>query len=294
MSNSSQDVCNEGSLSFSVLMSVYAKENSRYLDEALCSIWDQQTLKPRQIVLVKDGLLTEELDVCINVWKQKLGDVLTLVELPENVGLGAALNSGLQQCRYELVARMDSDDVSTPERFEKQIQFLKTNPDVALLSGYINEFKEKPGDINNIRKVPLDNNEIGKYLKWRNAFNHMTVVFKKSVVISAGGYNTNATYFEDYDLWTRLFQAQYKVKNISEILVYVRIGNNMINRRHGFDYVKKELSFFNLQKERKFISGNEYCLLLLTRIPLRLAPKIILACFYKLLRNSEMKSRFYI
>jgi len=275
-------------MSFSVLMSVYARENPRYLDEALCSIWDQQTLKPGQIVLVKDGPLTEELDNCINAWKQKLGDVLTIVELPENVGLGAALNKGLQQCRYELVARMDSDDISAPERFEKQIQFLIRNPDVALLSGYINEFKDEPDDMYFIRRVPLDNNEIGKYLKWRNAFNHMTVIFKKSVILSVGGYNTKATYFEDYDLWTRLFQAQYKVNNIPEILVYVRIGNNMINRRHGFDYVKKELFFLNLQKERRFISGSEYCFLILTRIPLRLIPKKILACFYKLLRNDKV------
>ena len=108
---------------FSVLMSVYADENPQYLDEALCSIWDQQTLKPGQIVLVKDGPLTNELDNCINTWKQKLGDVLTPVELPKNVGLGSALNKGLEQCRYELVARMDSDDVSAPERFEKQINY---------------------------------------------------------------------------------------------------------------------------------------------------------------------------
>jgi len=275
------------SANFSVLISVYAKENPYYLDEALYSIWDQQTLKPGQIVLVKDGPLTKELDNCINIWKQKLRDVLTMVELPENVGLGAALNKGLEQCRYELVARMDSDDVSAPKRFEKQICFLSENPDVVLLSGYINEFKEKPGDMNIIRKVPLGYNEIGKYLKWRNAFNHMTVMFKKSVVLSAGGYNTKVTYFEDYDLWTRLFQAQYIVNNIPEILVNVRIGNNMINRRHGIDYVKKEISFLNLQKKRKFISGGEYCLLFLTRIPLRLAPKSLLTCFYKLLRNDK-------
>jgi glycosyltransferase involved in cell wall biosynthesis len=274
-------------MNFSVLMSVYTKENPNYLDEALCSIWDQQTIKPGQIVLVKDGPLTDELDKYINTWKQKLSDVLTLVELPENIGLGAALNKGLEQCRYELVARMDSDDISVPSRFEKQINFLSDNPDVVLLSGYIKEFKDRPGDMNIIRKVPLGYNEIGKYLKWRNAFNHMTVVFKKTIVLSAGGYNAKAAYFEDYDLWTRLFQAQYKVNNIPEILVNVRIGNNMINRRHGFDYVKKEMSFLNLQKERKFISSSEYCLLLLTRIPIRLAPKRILACFYKLLRNNK-------
>jgi len=276
-------------MNFSVLMSVYAGENPCCLDEALCSIWDQQTLKPGQIVLVKDGPLTEELDNCINVWKQKSNNILTVVELPENVGLGAALNSGLSQCQYELVARMDSDDVSLPNRFEKQVDFLKLNPDIVLLSGYISEFKSVPDDACYIRKVPTDSKEIVKHLKWRNAFNHVTVIFKKSAVISVGGYNDELTYFEDYDLWIRLVQANYKVGNIPELLVNVRTGNNMIGRRHGLAYAKKELSFFGLQKERGFISGIEYCLLILLRIPLRLIPINILIILYQFLRYRKVK-----
>jgi glycosyltransferase involved in cell wall biosynthesis len=275
-------------MNFSVLMSVYAKENPGYLDEALCSIWDKQTLKPGQIVLVKDGLLTAELDDCIGKWKEKLSDLLSIVELPENVGLGAALNSGLQQCQYELVARMDSDDISLPNRFERQIDFFRLNPDVVLLSGYISEFKYNPEDIQSVRKVPLNNDEIADCLKWRNAFNHVTVIFKKSSVLSVGGYNDKLTYFEDYDLWIRLVQAQYKVGNIPEILVNVRIGNDMIGRRHGLAYAKKEMSFFSLQKERGFISGSEYCLLILLRIPLRLIPQNMLICLYQFLRHRKV------
>ena len=269
-------------------MSVYAKENPGYLDEALCSIWDKQTLKPGQIVLVKDGPLTAELDGCINTWKKKLHDVLNVVELMENVGLGAALNSGLQKCQYELVARMDSDDVSLPNRFGRQIDFLRLNPDVALLSGYISEFRSDPDKIFHIRKVPIDSNVIIKYLKWRNAFNHMTVFFKKSAVLSVGGYNEKATYFEDYDLWIRLVQAEYKVSNIPEVLVNVRTGNDMISRRHGLEYAKKELSFFSLQKERGFISRSEYYLLILLRIPLRLIPKNMLIFLYQFLRHRKI------
>ena len=275
-------------MTFSVLMSVYSKENPSYLNEALCSIWDQQTLKPGQIVLVKDGPLTEELDSSISIWKQKLNDVLTVVELPENVGLGAALNCGLQQCKYELVARMDSDDISLPERFEKQIEYLRSNPDVVLLSGYISEFMDDPDDIIYIRKVPIENQVITKYLKWRNAFNHMTVIFLKSIVLSVGGYNAKVTYFEDYDLWIRLVQAQYKVSNIPEVLVKVRTGNDMIGRRHGLAYAKKELSFFNLQKKREFISYGNYFLLILLRIPLRLIPKSMLIYLYNILRYKKI------
>jgi len=276
-------------MSFSVLISVYIKENPQYLDEALCSIWDQQTLKPGQIVLVKDGPLTEELDICINKWKQKLNKILAIVELPENVGLGAALNNGLKQCQYELVARMDSDDVSLPNRFEKQVTFMEKNPDIVLLSGYISEFKNDPDDVYYIRRVPIDSNVIARYIKWRNAFNHMTVFFKKSVVSSVGGYDDKITYFEDYDLWIRLVQAGYKVSNIPEVLVNVRTGNDMVGRRHGLAYAKKELAFFALQKERGFISGSEYCLLILLRIPLRLIPKKILVLLYQFLRHRKVK-----
>ena len=275
-------------MDFSVLMSVYAKENPGYLDEALCSIWDRQTLKPGQIVLVKDGPLTMELDDCISKWKEKLSDLLYVVELPENVGLGAALNSGLQQCKYELVARMDSDDICLKDRFEKQIKYFNENPNATVASGYISEFKYNPGDIQSVRKVPLDHDKIASCLKWRNAFNHMTVMFKKSVVLSVGGYNNKLTYFEDYDLWIRLVQTQYKAGNIPEILVNVRTGNDMIGRRHGLAYAKKEMSFFSLQKERGFISVSEYCLLILFRIPLRLMPKNILICLYQFLRHKKV------
>ena len=271
---------------FSVIISVYIKENPCYLDEALCSIWDQQTLKPDQIVLVEDGPLLEELKNCINTWKQKLGEVLTIVELPENVGLGAALNKGLQQCRYELIARMDTDDISLPNRFEKQIEYFKINPDVVLLSGYIKEFQNKPDDGCFIRKVPIEHKKIVKYLKQRNAFNHMTVLFKKSAVLYVGGYNTKLTYFEDYDLWIRLIQAQYRVSNIPEILVNARIGNNMISRRHGITYVKKEMSFLRQQREHGFLSEFDYYILVLLRIPLRLIPQKILRVLYLILRNN--------
>lgn len=266
-------------------MSVYVKENPQYLDEAICSIYDNQTLKPEQIVLVKDGTLTEELDKCISNWKQKLNKVLTVVELHENIGLGAALNEGLKYCKYELVARMDSDDISLPNRFEKQIAFIKENPEIAIISGYISEFINNIDDVISIRKVPLTHDEIKKRLKWRNAFNHMTVMFKKDIVMSLGGYNQKIIFFEDYDLWIRMMQAGCIAANLPEVLVNARIGNNMIGRRHGLSYVKREMYFFTLQKERKFINVFEYFILVILRIPPRLIPASILVCFYKLLRS---------
>lgn len=116
---------------FSVLLSLYEQETSTFLDQAIFSIWDSQDLKPSQIVLVQDGPLTAELKAVIIEWKNKLGAILTIVPLEKNVGLAAALNEGLKHCHYELVARMDTDDIAMPTRFEKQIAFMQQNPDIA-------------------------------------------------------------------------------------------------------------------------------------------------------------------
>jgi glycosyltransferase involved in cell wall biosynthesis len=124
---------------FTVLISIYEKENSVYFDRAMASIWDAQTLKPDHIVLVKDGPLTPELDESIAQWQRKLGDILTVVTLPGNVGLGAALNEGLKYCKYDLVARMDTDDIALPERFERQVLFMENSPDVAVSSAWLEE-----------------------------------------------------------------------------------------------------------------------------------------------------------
>jgi glycosyltransferase involved in cell wall biosynthesis len=127
---------------FSVLLSLYDKEKPEYLDQSLSSIWDDQTLKPNQIVLVKDGPLTPELDTLVLEWQEKLGGILTVVALPKNIGLGAALNEGLKYCKHGLVARMDADDISMPDRFEKQIAFFENNEGAVIVGSSIFEFYE--------------------------------------------------------------------------------------------------------------------------------------------------------
>jgi glycosyltransferase involved in cell wall biosynthesis len=266
-------------------MSIYPKESPEFLGRCLESL-TVQILPAAEVVIVKDGILTKELEDDLLVWCHKLP--LKIVGYQENRGLAYALNYGLQFCTNDLVARMDSDDISLPDRFEKQIYFFEKNRDVVLISGYISEFKNEPGDIRSVRKVPLRNDEIVKRLKTRNAFNHVTVMFKQSAVLSVGGYNDKVSFFEDYDLWIRMVQAQYKVANIPEILVNVRIGNNMIGRRHGIAYVKKELYFLYLQKKRGFLSNYEYFFLILFRLPLRLIPQVMLKLFYQLLRNNKV------
>lgn len=268
-------------MQFTILQSVYKNDRAEYLDQCLDSIFNS-TLRPSRIVLVKDGFVCEELESCIREWSQRLP--LYVVGYGQNRGLAYALNYGLQFVETELVARMDSDDICYPDRFEKQIDYLQNNPDVTLLSGYIDEFDFDSSIVVGTRTVPLERNDIIRRLKRRNAFNHMAVVFKKPAVLESGGYQ-EVPFFEDYDLWVRLVQKGFQVANIPEKLVKARIGNDMIGRRHGLAYAKHELFFLKRQLERKFISKKEYIKLIFLRIPVRLLPKWGLKIVYKVLRG---------
>jgi glycosyltransferase involved in cell wall biosynthesis len=225
-------------VNFSVLLSVYAKERPAYFNLAFSSIWDQQTLKPNQIVLVKDGPLTPGLDAEIKRWRVELGEVLTLVELPVNVGLANALNQGLKHCKYEVVARMDTDDVALPHRFEKQIKLIHQGYD--LVGGSILEVDEKNQPIA-IRQPPMTQNEIQRMLSKRSPFNHMTVVFRKEFVRKCGGYPSFLRK-QDYALWATMISKGASVANTADILVRASGGRNMYQRRGGLDYVKSEVA----------------------------------------------------
>lgn len=268
-------------MTFTVLQSVYRKDNPDFLAQSLQSIAGN-TLLPEKVVLVKDGTLTQELEDVIAEWQRKLP--LHAVGYEENRGLAHALNFGLQFVETELVARMDSDDIAYSNRFEKQIKYMEENPDVVLSSGYISEFNDNEMIPKSIRRVPLLHEEIVPYLKKRNAFNHMAVCFRKPAVVDAGGYQ-EVPFFEDYDLWIRIVQKGYKVANIPELLVNARIGNDMIGRRHGLSYAKCEVHFLRRQLESGFITESEYRKLLAKRVPVRLFPKSILEKIYKLLRS---------
>ncbi len=268
-------------MTFSVLQSVYRRDNPDFLAQSLQSI-AENTVQPKSVVLVKDGVLTPELETVILEWQEKLP--IKVVGYEQNQGLAHALNYGLQFVETELVARMDSDDICYTDRFEKQLNEFKAQPELALLSGYIDEFNDNPDTIVSTRIVPLEHSEIKEYLKKRNAFNHMAVMFKKSAVIESGNYK-KVPYFEDYDLWIRVIQKGFLSKNIPEKLVKARIGNDMIGRRHGLAYSKHEIFFLKRQFKTGFISKSEYRKLILLRVPVRLLPKGLLKLVYKLLRG---------
>ena len=267
-------------MNFSVLLSLYIKEKPNFLYECLESL-ENQTVQATEIIIVYDGPITPELGSIVNKYAEKLP--IKIVQLPKNVGMGNAFNEGLKNCSYEWVFRMDTDDICIPERFEKQINFIKQNPDIVLLGSHIAEFNDNIKDLVSYRKVPIGTEAIKRYSLYRSPFNHMTVAYKKKVAIEAGGYK--AYLLEDYNLWLRIIAKGYKVENINDILVYARIGNNMIARRRGVNYIKGEWDLFKLKRELKLQNIFSGFFTFLLRVIPRILPTKMLKTIYKFLRN---------
>lgn len=270
-------------LNFSVLASIYHKESPEYLDACLESIWVTQSLRPNEIILVKDGPLTSELDNIIAKWKTILMSALKVIPLEQNVGLGKALNIGLSNCSNEWVFRMDTDDICVPDRFEKQIDFIKAHPDISLLSGQIKEFDGSVENVTGVKSVPQIHDEILKFSKTRNPFNHMAVAYKKSIIESVGGYQHHL-YMEDYNLWLRVLASGFKVANLEDTLVMVRAGEDMIKRRKGKVYVNSEWQLLNLKRSLGYQSTTMALLTFTARSIPRLLPTSILSKVYSRLR----------
>jgi len=243
-----------------------------------------QTIKPSEIVLVEDGVLTSDLYSIINKWKSVIKEKLKIVKIPSNLGLGKALNFGLEKCTFEIIARMDSDDIADSKRFEKQLNLINKNKDISILGSNIQEFNTIPGDLNQIRKVPSNIIDINSIKKLRNPFNHVTVCFKKFAVEDVGGYKDMPGY-EDYYLWMRVLK-EFNGFNLSENLVNARVGNGMIARRQGFVFFTNELKFQRTLLADGLITNSVFLKNIFVRLFPRLLPKKVLELIYtKILRN---------
>ncbi len=222
---------------FSVLMSVYHKETPQNLRECLDSLL-AQTVKASEIVIVKDGPLTDELEQTLSEYIAKDEGLYKIVPLEKNVGLGLALREGMLHCSNELVARMDTDDIAREDRFALQLAEFEKDPELDICGSHIIEFEESVDKPVATRTVPLTDEAIKKYQKRRDGFNHMTVMFKKSAVLRAGNYQS-CLLMEDTLLWVNMFNAGAKAMNIDDSLVYARVGKDMFERRGGWEYFKK-------------------------------------------------------
>lgn len=241
---------------FSIAMSVYKSDNPSFFDRALSSITELQTVMPDEIVLVVDGPVSEELNKVIAKYEKKY-DVFNVIRLEKNGGLGNALKIAVENARCELIARMDSDDVSSPTRFEEQLNYLTAHPQTDIVGGDITEFIGAEENIVGKRAVPQTNNEIREYMKTRCAMNHVSVMYKKSSVQAAGGYQ-DWFWNEDYYLWIRMWLNNAVFANTGTVLVNVRVGEEMYQRRGGDKYFKSEKGLQDYMLQHKMIGVSTY------------------------------------
>ena len=284
-------------------MSVYHKERAEYLRAAMDSIWEQ-TVQTDDFVLVCDGPLTAELDAVIDEMETAHPE-LHVVRLAENGGLGRALNFGIKYCRNELIARMDSDDISRSDRCERQLAAfcsdsgtslcsdlrisICSDSGISICSGTVEEFTVSPQQVQSRRVLPETHEQIAVFAQNRNPFNHPCVMYRKSAVENVGGYR-DFYLLEDYDLWVRMLQNGARGCNIQEPLLWMRAGSELYRRRAGFKYAMSQRALFRYMLETGFIGKRQYGKSVAIRFVSALIPNTVREFAYrKILRKNGVK-----
>jgi len=234
-------------------MSLYKNDVPEYLKTALYSVCDQ-TLKPSEIVIIGDGPVPAELETVVKDVDSAYPDIaINYYPQPVNQGLGEALRLAVEKAQYDYLARMDSDDISLPDRFEKQMKCFDEDEALSVVGGMITEFENTPDKIVDKRIVPLDDREIKSFMKSRCGVNHVTVILKKADILKAGNYSSRFRQ-EDYYLWARMMKAGCKFRNIPDVVVNVRSGSDQFARRGGFKYFKQHMEVFKYMYREGLIS----------------------------------------
>ncbi|MGS0676882.1 glycosyltransferase [Shewanella sp. 125m-1] len=266
-------------MKFSVLMSVYSKEKPSNLIECLDSLL-VQTVLADEVVLVQDGPISSDLIAIINNYRSRLN--IISIQIQDNVGLASALNVGLQKCSYNLVARMDTDDVCYPTRFEKQLEFMAANPAIVASSGAIEEMNESMDSVLNIRVLPTEHTQITRFAKSRSPLSHPASIFKKDIVVKLGGYPALRK-SQDYGLWSKLLVHGYKLGNTRDTLLKMRCGDDFYSRR-GASYFKHEVILLRFQREIGFLNSLMLYSNLSSKFLLRYSPVFLQKIAYRLFR----------
>ena len=265
-------------MNYSILMSVYKKEKPEYLNIAIKSMLEQ-SVKTNDFVLVCDGPLTDSLDEVISNFERTNPGLFNVVRLPENVGLALALNEGIKHCKNDVVARMDSDDFSKPDRIEKQLSAMEeTGADI--VGTNIFEFNGEITRLTGERNLPEADEDIREFAKSRSPFNHPSVIYKKTKVELVGGYG-KYDYFEDYYLWITLLQNGCKGYNVQESLVLMRAGDDLYLRRGGKEYAKCVMAFEKYLLSVGYISRFTYLKQMGARVLIAVAPNKFREKIYK-------------
>lgn len=239
----------------SVLMSVYRNDIAENVRTAVESVYNQ-TLKPKQIVMVVDGPVPEDITKVLEELKKEI-DIFEVYAYEKNSGLGTALKRGTEFCKYEYIARMDSDDISLPDRFEKQMKKFEEDPELSLVGSNSQEFIDTLDKLANVKALPEKHEDIVEFMKGRCPFVHPTVIMKKDMLLKAGGYE-HWHYAEDYYMWVRMYLAGAKFYNIQENLINFRININTYKRRGGLKYYKSIRGLLKFIYKNKMIGFMKY------------------------------------
>ena len=261
----------------SVVMSVYKKDRRDWFRAALDSILDQ-TVVSDDIIVVRDGIVSDEIDKILNQYELNHG--IKVVRLDSNVGAGEARNVGLRLARNELVAIMDADDISVRNRFELQLAEFNNKPYLSLVGGQIAEFEDTPENVVSYRSVPQKHKDIIEFSKRRSPFNNMTVCIVKSDALAAGGYKA-ATRVEDYNLWLELLSSGRKVSNLSEVLCFVRINDAAVLRRMTLEHAAELLKLRYKYYRRNYVGLYDLIIASVASFALLLLPVGIARLVYK-------------
>jgi len=263
---------------FSLLLPVWAGDRPDHLTEAFRSTVDQQTRRPDQVVIVRDGPVSAELGARLAELVASSPVPVELVELARNVGLGPALDAGLAACRHDVVARMDADDISLSHRFAVQMPIIESGFD--LVGSGLLEFGTHPDDVVGTRTPPTDPDEIRVRARFADPFNHPTVVYRRDLVRAVGGY-TDFALMEDYLLWAKMIVAGARVANVAEPLVRYRVGAGAYSRRGGLRQLRAELAVQRRFRRLGFTTRPQFLRNVVLRGGYRLVPERLRRLVYK-------------
>ncbi|TWU67663.1 MULTISPECIES: glycosyltransferase [Crateriforma] len=270
---------------FSVLMSVYRNDDPIHFWEAIDSVTAKQTRRPDEVILVVDGPVSEDLETVIDHWEAQPMHNVRVVRCKNNIGLAKAMNVGLQHCRYDYVARMDADDVSLSDRFEKQLSYLDQHPDISLLGGWYRQFDDQMQQCLTDRKVPAQPDAIKKYSRKRTPFNHVTAVFKRADLMRVGGYPSIDGLMEDWWIALRMIKQGMRLANLPEYHVNVRGDNAFMRRRGGWDYLRSEFANLTAMNREGLMSMRDLVQNLMIRSGVRIIPVGLRSMIYKAIRR---------
>lgn len=256
------------STEFSLLLPVYAGDNATYFSKAFTSTVVDQVRRPSDVVIVQDGPIGADLAAAVATASRSSPVPVNHVHLETNVGLALALERGLEFCKFNVVARMDADDISLPTRFVLQLAMIDEGYD--LVGTGMFEFDEA-GHILGRRTPPTDEHEIKATARFHDPFNHPTVVYRRSAVARAGGYR-ELTLMEDYWLFTRMIQSGAKVGNIAEPLVMYRVDAGAYGRRGGWRLFRSELALQRALRQDGFVTRLQFARNILVRGGYRFVP----------------------